>query len=722
MGSSNDILESARLRYLQAKCDTDDTICKHMSLSKGLLKQVRSSINALNHGFITQTQSSYIRSLNSSCSTMADDGDFSAAVVDELPLPKFSHSAASPPPGVKQMTQASWIAQASTVHSNLSKISNWEDDVKIPEIFLTDPADVLCDSNAVFTKDHEEAKDMLSQLLNDTSYEIALEADISNSYRNGNLFSTNMASVLDYTKNTDVSAKPAANRELVNTLINDTYKGLENLCHEWPIAKGSMLRGTYTTGDTSVTSHDVNNESKFSNIDALYMKTFGTRSGVLNNEKNHALTHALLHINEMDKNKEAELAPKMRTIHFPKKSDNSDKKSPARLSSSESNGGSISSESAAGANLHRGINVLTENKFGINLHKLSDFERSFSQRTKAVGESIEVQTDDIIPAEPVNSDPLKSHGNVRVVYSGKKDQLPGPCDMVPKSQISATQEATETSAEQLITGVRPSLTSPSVYPDAPFASESKREPSIHERRELYRRQMLERDAEAAHLWREQHAPLYAHMQLNERSGVRMSALCRGGRKGGSRLTHSVARDHGSSLRSLPHSPSRSHAGRNGFGEDSSTLANLDDTSSNMVYESPSGRGHTSPQNLVYESPSSKVHVSPSLPTTEVPIIMSKSAVEELMADSPRVVRGYYGYDDIPGSGENGTALPSDGPFFATKSMKKAVLRQHKPSNAPYRSPKGFVAAPAYNPFKDFEGWWKQHSIPLGGLREQLSIS
>ncbi|ORM39534.1 uncharacterized protein BXIN_2946 [Babesia sp. Xinjiang] len=671
MESSRDILESARARYVEAKRAAENTISEHMMRSSRLLKQVR-NVGEIHPESSAQSQMSYMRSLQSLGATMSD-ADMAVG-----PIPTYrrgtvscSTSWSSSDSGRKQMTQAAWISQSSTVHSNLSKISNWEDPVKIPEILLTDPADILCGKKSA-TKDEDEAKDKLSELLNDTSYEIALEADVSDATRNTAMFSQHVASSLNYFKGDASSAGKlfgvTTNRELMDSLVSETCAGLEHLSHEWNVARGTGARLVEPQVVPVRAIRDSCDESTLSNIDDLYMKTFGMRSGLLGNDNNHTLTHALLHISEKDKSREAELAPKMCTTRPPVKAAAARKTSVSPAAKAGSSVTSISSESNGPVNPLDHVNILCEDKLAIRLHKMSDFNPPFTHMSGTSGTDVEVQADIVSMPKSEKSDPLNSGSKIKVVYAGRDDDLSvlGRGSLI--IQPSSAELASESSASALVSNVKPRLSKEELLSPTPTVRTPEPQPAdVRTRRALHREQLAKYEDEQHHRWREQHAPLYDKMRLNERCGVRMSMLCRGGRRGGSRLSHA----------SRP--------------VEAPTTVNAEDTS------------------LIYESPSNKLQRTSSVKSVKEEVA---PMLELGTCDSPRIVRGYYGYDDDPGLQLRTARSGKVRDFFATSSPRTMSIQLDKP-----------VARSGFrDPFQDFDGWWNQHTVPLSRLREQLSIS
>lgn len=723
MKAAVNVVDNARMRYLQAKNDMESLIFGHMSLSTRLLRHVRSSVNALYNGFTTHSQSTYVRSLNANQNAAADDLEEPMDIMNGFMLPSFPHRGDMSVSNTKQMTQAEWITQTSTVHSSLSKIACREDPVKIPEILLTDPADVLSDTKAVLQKDQKEEKDMLSKLLDDTSYEIALEADITNSYRNASLFASNMASVLDYTKTEEPREACGVGRQMVNTMVNDTFRGLETLSHEWPTTKVVVAK----PNDTPLGPSDKLNEEekeKVSNIETLYMKMFGTKSGLLNSDKNHKLTHALLHINEMDRKKEAELAPKMCTTKPTKEGDKAIKSQNVRFTSSDGVASYSHNENKENINILEGITILSADRFGIKMNKMSDFERSFLQQKYPKGQSVEVQTEEQMPPQLVEEETPQKYGNIRVVYSGKKNMIPGIREIAPRSQMSASQTAADTLASGLVDNVEPRLLDtnrgPPIAED--YTAPSVRHIPVLERREMYQKQLLEMEKADRERWREMHHPLYEKIHFNERCGLRMSGICRGGRKGGSRLTRratTIGDEYGSSSLKLPITESidESKEGEGKFDD----LGNSSDHPSTLIYESPSARVNRK-QSLVYESPSSKMA---SLTRKDSKLASPrKLGTDNYSVNAPFVTRGYYGYDDLAGTDGNDPLSSNGKPFFASTTVHRKVsksLKQAMPTSSKDMEPNKQQDAPYKNAFMDFEGWWRQTSLPLGSLREQLSI-
>ncbi|GFE54257.1 hypothetical protein BaOVIS_016610 [Babesia ovis] len=685
MATSRDILESARARYAETKRAAEMNISEHMLRSSRLLKQVRSVTDG-NHYRFPQTQMSYIHSLQGIQTTLSDvdmpsgrlyPGDrfqtscgmdtssgtslstshssTGSTGTTTLCSSTWSHSVI----GRKQMTQAAWISQSSTVHTNLSKISNWEDHVKIPEILLTDPADILCGNKSAYSKDESEEKDKLSQLLNDTSYEIALEADVTNSYRNRAMFSQHVASSLGYCKG-DTShgalCGVTSNHALVDSIVGETCAGLENLSHEWNAARGAGVRLSGPQNGPLPSFKDSCDDQTLSSIDTLYMKTFGVRSGLLGDDNNHNLTHALLQINEKDKAREAELAPKMCTTRPPVKDSTAPKELPSATKKADFNTSPLSTEHSGPMNPFDHVNILSEDKFRIKLHKMSDFNKHFTPASRSRGTDVDIQTDMEPESQKESLDPLKRESKIKVVYAGRNEQLAGLGTRPQVIQHSATEIASDASAAAIISNVMPRLVEvPTATVDS-TTTEWEEPNDIRTRRAQHRAELAIMDDAEQHKWKSRHAPLYERMRQNERCGVRMSMLCRGGRRGGSRLTHGSPRDV--------------------------------DTTSEHSMEEP---------NLIYESPSNKIH---NLANEAKPTV-----VDPGLSDSPRMVRGYYGYDDEPGIHHI-----SSSQFFAPS--KPEVVIPNKPA----------VSAGWRDPFQDFEGWWNQHSVPLSRLREQLSIS
>ncbi|GIX62648.1 tol-pal system protein YbgF [Babesia caballi] len=705
MESTRGQVEIARARYADTKRAAENAISEHMSRSSRLIRQVKASIGGMHPEMSAKSQGSYLRSLQTGCSAASDDGthaDADAAI--SLHVPTFyRQGAASPAPASsasdrkpKHMTQAMWISQTSTVHSNLSKISSWEDNVKIPEILLTDPADVLCGKKVGCEDENEEGKDTLSKLLNDTSYEMALEADISNSFGSANLFSQHLASVVNYSKVTpaasDAGQSASPNQAIIGALVGDTCRGLESLTHEWQTLKGAGARIVDSNAASLRAIKESCDEATLSDIDALYLKTFGTRSGLLDGDKAHTLTHALLHINEMDKHREAELAPKMCATPPPTVPGPASKAAVPPSVAAGSAAPAATSETRGTVNFMESINILREDKLGIRLHKMSDFNRPFTHASGTGGTNVEVQTEAVAMPESRPVDQLKSAGKVKVVYSGTVDRVPGLYKGPVKVEPSAVEKAANSTASELVANVQPRLPDPSPRSKAP-ATTNGAEPILRDlalprdvrtRREMYQAQLLKMTEAEQRRWQAQRAPLYAQMRLNERCGVRMSELCRGGRRGGSRLTH------GSPLLRAP-------------------MRDGDSPRSSDADSSP-------PEHLRYESPSNKLRKATPA---------AASAVDSSF-DSPRVVRGYYGYDDLS-EGQQGprrAILSKD--FYATPASRcspvPSKLRAEPAKGAAGARAAAPLSAGRQNPFKDFDGWWNEHSIPLRRLREQLSIS
>ncbi|GBE60257.1 hemolysin secretion D, putative [Babesia ovata] len=697
MESSGDILKRARARYADAKLAAESTMSEHMSRSSSLLRQFQGRINGMQPHMSTRTQMSYVRSLKGGSGAATDDNP--SAYDNTLNMPMFCNQAqlSSSWPSTrhtpKQMTQAMWISQTATVHSNISEISNWEDTVKIPEILMTDPADVLCGKTTALNKSQDEERDTLSELLKDTSYEMALEADVGNSHRAAPMFSQHVASVVDYAKTTPTSTDPkrdtVANQPLLSTLVNDTCTRLEGLTREWQPAKGSGARLVDANGGLLKVLNDSCDDNKLSDIDSLYLKTFGTRSGVSNSDKGYTLTHALLHINQLDNNREAELAPKICVVRPLNEVSATRKAStPSRLPTAGAVTPPPLSETVGPSNLLESVNILCEDKYAVRLHKMSDFNRSFAHVGAKNGSDVEIQTDAVSMPEPKSADPLKSASKVKVVYSGNVDRIPGSGEDSMTIRPSNHEVAAEKSASAIISNVKPRLPDPSTSHGSPIPLNRNPIPplDVRARRDVYRGCLDMLDEAERRRWQQKRAPLYEKMRDMERCGMRMSAVCRGGRRGGSRLTH------GAHLASSPQE----------IASTSPTTKNAD---------------NSPPSTLIYESPSNRIRQQQEAAATVAPSVQQQAKV-----DSPRIARGYYGYDDMPAMRVKPTQRVHTREFFATPANRPSSPRAANLKSAV----KGVAAPPAvasgHNPFEDFDGWWNQHSVPLSTLRQQLSIS
>ncbi|CDR94566.1 hypothetical protein, conserved [Babesia bigemina] len=696
MESSADVLQRARARYADAKLAAESIMSEHMSRSSSLLKQFQGRLIAMQPHMSTKSQQSYLRSLKCGSGAPTDDNPCSSDKTPKLPTfcnqDALSSSWPSSSHAPKHMTQAAWISQTATVHSKISEISYWDDAVKIPEILMTDPADVLCGKTTALKKSHDEERDTLSELLKDTSYEMALEADVDNSHRAAQTFSQHVASVVDYSKSTPTSTEPrrdsVASQPLLGTLVNDTCTRLEGLTREWQPAKGAGTRLVDANGGLLRVLKDSCEDNKLYDIDSLYLKTFGTRSGVFNSDKGYTLTHALLHINQLDNSREAELAPKICVVR-PLNEVSATRKAtaPSRLATAGAVTPPPLSETAGPSNLLESVNILCEDKYAVRLHKMSEFNRSFAHVSGKGGSDVEIQTDLVSLPEPKSADPLKSAGRVKVVYSGNADRVPGLWEDVKTIAPSNNEVAAEASATALVSNVRPSLSEPSngraPTPTEPVPAQP---PDVRARRDAYRSCLDLLDESERRSWQQKRAPLYDRMRAVERCGMRMSAVCRGGRRGGSRLTHGA--------------PPASSAQETAW---VSPTAKLTDNSP--------------PSTLIYESPSERIRKQ-----QEAESLVAPSVPQQVELGSPRFTRGYYGYDDMPAIKAKSAQLLDGSDFFATPGRRPSSPRAGNLKSAvkgPKRSP---AVASGHNPFEDFDGWWNQHSIPLSSLRQQLSIS
>nr|BAN64751.1 hypothetical protein [Babesia bovis] len=346
---------------------------------------------------------------------------------------------------------------------------------------------------------------------------------------------------------------------------------------------------------------------------------------------------------------------------------------PSNPQKNDSTLASYSVEKSTHSNPLDHVNILSENKFGISLHKMSDFSRPIANISGSGGNDVKVQTDVVTPEEPVPTDNIRSNSKVKVVYAGRDEHFTVFGAIPQITQPTASEIASNIQAEAIVSTIQPRL--PEGYMSgrsSPDMDDRRFDLDVRSRREKHRADFATREHEEHERWRARHAPLYAQIRDNERCGYRMSMLCRGGKRGGSRLTHGSSR----------------------YAKD-----DLDNSKVTLPDEDTS---------LIYESPSKKIR-SKAEAVTPQPVTASLPNAE--VDDYPRMVRGYYGYDDEPGAeGDSINEVPPED-FFA--NMYSSSFKSNDRIS---------IQSGCSDPFSDFEGWWNQHSVPLSRLREQLSIS
>ncbi|KAK2195794.1 hypothetical protein BdWA1_002388 [Babesia duncani] len=277
----------------------------------------------------------------------------------------------------KQQSQAEWLRRAKIVHSELSKTNNWEDDVRIPEILLTDPGDVLCGNKSTHAAAEGAEQDNLSKLLRDNSYEKIIEADVSKSKVSAKPLSYEIAAMLNFKK----CGGNGSQATVTEKIIDETCRGLDVLTH----GIGAEINNlTIPKGD------DVGHIS----IEDLCINEFSANSGIMlptipTSSSSYDLTHTLVHMNQQDKVREAELAPKICAIY------ESTSKAPEK---SDVHANTALPKSMPGntnfivVNPLESVTVFRDTGFGLKGYRLDAFDQKFSGTSAITKPSVQLQT------------------------------------------------------------------------------------------------------------------------------------------------------------------------------------------------------------------------------------------------------------------------------------------------------------------------------------------
>ncbi|EKX73791.1 conserved hypothetical protein [Theileria equi strain WA] len=536
MESQDSLVDRNRKKFYETKKNVENRLQEHLSRSRNLLSQLYFGSDAYKQGFTAHGKA------NSS-------GQFSPQ--DYIPKPTASDEEDStnvpssydekrlfvennlPSDGIHK-TQATWLLQSSNVACNLP--SSKVDDVKIPEILLTDPRDLLLGKyESVFKMDSNS--DTLTQLLNSDGKlnkddKRSLTSDNKNSNYIYGKSSFDIISTLDFAK---VVRSRDTNEQALDQMLNEACKELESLaCNVLDDPK------SFNISDVDVKPENWMGESETTaGLDETLTKKFEENFERDFSKENNLLTQALFHISEQDKVREAEMAPKARIVREETEEEKEKEPEIEMQENKQLNWKNVSH--GLETDLLGSFTIIKEGKLGRKMYRLSDFNRNYHGSTGLNTVSVETQTE-IKGQTPAESSEKPIRPNVRVKYISTDAWQPS---YLPEEKSIVKQE--DLYAQQIIHNRHPNIgdgyavTKVLKYrrerQDQEFANGEKLRIS-HARRDSIKKELMEKEKEEMKEWRLQKKQIYERMHLNRKSGMHGFMLCRGG-KHRSSIVHST---------------------------------------------------------------------------------------------------------------------------------------------------------------------------------------
>nr|PVC50763.1 hypothetical protein MACL_00002043 [Theileria orientalis] len=522
MEDSKSLVERTKNKFYETKSLVDAKLGDHLNRSRSLLSDVNSSLRKSTSEDHAHSQRYFPEAFVPFKSTSASDGlrlDSSdplrcnTRMVSPTYLSK-KNSALGMSETPRHVTQATWILKTSNVTCNLSNNQVEDEQEKTPEILLKDPADLLRGESVIETK----YEDKLTELLRDKSFEKA-EAKTVPTGSNSSM-SYDIVSSLDLPKRTLNNKNVYGSSEFVNSFLNNSYNDLESLTQMLGSNNANLSNPSNFYNNFSKNCDDTKN--RLSHLDEMFTEEFVNNSGVDFNEQLDTLTNTLLKLNEQDKIKETELAPKVLVSEEGQKRVNTPRKVEFKQTPR------ISKDATSGleTDLLSSFTIIRDDRTGRKMCRLSDFDKKFRASGKS-SSSVEVQTESYSKeTEPV----VKKHNtNVKVVYrnANEGNVLTNRADNLKKQDLYA---------QKLLSNLKSKLEMRLEDHKEPQLSgddnEEKQgiEGDIFYKVKEYNDRIAVEEREKMSRWRAQREPMYELINYNRRLGLRNSTMCRGGRR------------------------------------------------------------------------------------------------------------------------------------------------------------------------------------------------
>ncbi|UKJ88164.1 hypothetical protein MACJ_000607 [Theileria orientalis] len=527
MEDSKSLVERTKNKFYETKSMVDAKLGDHLNRSRSLLSDVNSSLRKSTSEESSHSQRYFpeafvpFKSTGAIDSLRSDSSDplrCNTRMVSPTYLSK-KNSALGMSETPRHVTQASWILKTSNVTCNLSNNQVEDEQEKTPEILLKDPADLLKGESVIETK----YEDKLTELLRDKSFEKA-ETKTTPAGSNSSM-SYDIVSSLDLPKRTLDNKDVYGSSEFVNSFLNNSYNDLESLTQILGSSNANLSNPSNFYNNFSKNCDDTKN--RLSQLNEMFTEEFVNNCGVDFNQQLNTLTNTLLKLNEQDKIKETELAPKVLVNEESQKKANE----PRRVEFKQTPRISKDATSGLETDLHSTFTIIREDRTGRKMCRLSDFDKKFRASGKS-SSSVEVQTESQSrEPEPV----VKKHNtNVKVVYrsSNEGNVLANRADDLKKHDVYA---------QKLLSNLKSKLEMRlEDYKGAQLSDNDERkqgiENDIFDEVKEYNDRIAMKEREKMCRWRAQREPIYDLMNYNLKLGIRNSTMCRGGRRN-TRILH-----------------------------------------------------------------------------------------------------------------------------------------------------------------------------------------
>ncbi|UKK00568.2 hypothetical protein MACK_000642 [Theileria orientalis] len=528
MEDSKSLVERTKNKFYETKNLVDAKLGDHLNRSRSLLSDVNSSLKKSTSEESSHSQRYFpeafvpFKSTSTIDSFRPDNSDplrCNTRMVSPTYLSK-KNSALGMSETPRHVTQATWILKTSHVTCNLSNNQVEDEQEKTPEILLKDPADLLKGESVIETK----YEDKLTELLRDKSFEKAETKDVPAGSKSS--MSYDIVSSLDLPKRTLNNKNVYGSSEFVNSFLNNSYNDLESLTQMLGSNNANLSNPSNFYNNFSKNCDDTKN--RLSQLNEMFTEEFVNNSGVDFNEQLDTLATTLLKLNEQDKLKEIELAPKVMVNEESQKKVNEPRKVEFKQTPR------ISKDATSGleTDLLGSFTIIRDDRTGRKMCRLSDFDKKFRTSGKS-SSSVEVQTESYSKEpEPV----VKKHStNVKVVYrnSNEGNVLTSRADDLKKHDVYA---------QKLLSNLKSKLEMRLEDDEGEYLSDDgeqkqSRERDIFDEVKEYNDRIAIKEREKMSRWRAQREPIYDLMNYNLKLGIRNSTMCRGGRRN-TRILHS----------------------------------------------------------------------------------------------------------------------------------------------------------------------------------------